>query len=91
MIACFINFRNTHLFLIGGGSNYRDKKRVDFYSINEDKWSTAPSLNSKRDNHASCALGSIIYVFGGCTDNYGTCNSFEIFDAYAYITGEFEE
>ena len=50
--------------ILSGGLENAGKK-VSIYDLELMKWQDAPPLNSGRSGHASCALGSRVYVFRG--------------------------
>lgn len=47
-----------------GGRDLAGRK-VSIYKWHEREWTSAPDLNHPRYLHASCSLGSSVYVFGG--------------------------
>ena len=36
-----------------------------YYSIKDDKWIEAPSLNKERVRNSTCTLGNFVYTYGG--------------------------
>ena len=52
---------DTYIFVIGG----MGYDTVEMFSICSNSWLSAPSLNTDRYDHSSCALGDIVYTFGG--------------------------
>ena len=53
-------------------------KTVHRYDFGKDKWQRLPSLLNPRSHHASCAIGSSLYVFCGSRGKSGnTTDSIE--------------
>ena len=66
--ASLVNYEDQFLFLSGGFipatfEQYTDN--VQKYDIAANKWSEAPKLNIKRQEHSGCCLKNFIYVFCG--------------------------
>ena len=65
-------FDGSRIVVVSGGSNlgsFTDSRivleSVEIYSIKNDFWSKAPSLNEKRWYHSTCSLGYQTYVLCG--------------------------
>ena len=81
-LACYAD---KFIFVIGGLTPENPLlDKVEFYTIETDTWSQAPSLNKARMGHSSCVAGSTICVFGGL--NVKQLNSIEIIDAEAVVS-----
>ena len=61
------NYRDSHIFALGGRDSPYIIPNVDMYSIETDKWIAAPPLPKARAFLASCTLGDFLYVIGGIT------------------------
>ena len=85
-----VNFKDEFV-LATGGHSLMPRSSVEAYSVTDDIWSEAPSLNRKRCSHSSCALDSRVYVFGGQALNKGkdwvNLNSIEWLDAARWFEG----
>ena len=60
---------------------------VEVYSVKNDTWTTAPSLNQARIEHSSCCLKDYVYVSCG-RNGYDPLNSIERVDMRAFISGD---
>ena len=55
-----------YVFLTGGQGRFGNHGRtVERYDLNREEWQVMPSLNIGRVGHASCTLGSHVFVFCG--------------------------
>ena len=65
--VCLLNFYDRFLFIFRGhhGSFCVNYKTVLRYSIAEDKYLVAPTLNRVKLSIAGCVLNDFIYVFSG--------------------------
>lgn len=62
------NFEDAFVFVSGGynSQNFRQVlTSVEYYSIREDLWTSAPDMINARFGHSTCALGNVLYTFGG--------------------------
>ena len=59
------NYRDSHIFAVGGTDSPYIISSVDMYSIETDKWIAAPPLPKARAFLASCTLDDFLYVIGG--------------------------
>ena len=57
--AGICNLKDKYVFASGPSVS------VERYDIASDSWQMMPSMNEKRNCHASCALGDQIYVICG--------------------------
>ena len=62
--ASMCNFKDELIFVSGG----LGLRSVERYDLKNDHWKKMPLMNEIRENHASCALGSAIYMFCGFND-----------------------
>ena len=65
---------NRFLILTGGE---RSEKRTESFDTLNNSSHEQPDLNIGRYNHASCSLGSSIYVFGGQTSLFEPTGTIE--------------
>ena len=85
-LACYAD---EFIFVIGGLIPERPPlDKVEFYTIETDTWSSAPSLNKARTGHSSCVAGSTICVFGGWNETL--LNRIEFIDAEAVVSRDDE-
>ena len=65
-MACVMD----HSIYITGGIDAFKKisASVYCYNVGDDDWTIEPMLTKPRCNHASCTIGSTLYVFHGLTN-----------------------
>ena len=65
---CKSNDKYANYVLVAtGGLSDKGAKTAEYYSFAADQWRELPDLLTKRYSHASCVMGSVVYVFGGVT------------------------
>ena len=64
------------MFLSGGTG----KKSVEKYSLEAYRWTKLPDMNEVRAMHASCIVGSSLFVFCGSSPDLQANETFERFD-----------
>lgn len=74
------NFDNQYVFAIGGFM----LTTVDAYQISSNTWFSAPEMNVRRFNHASCQLGDKIYAYSG-ESTLGYLESMECLDVKRFL------
>jgi N-acetylneuraminic acid mutarotase/glucose/arabinose dehydrogenase len=83
---------NGDIYVIGGlNSSGASLNTVEVYDPDTNTWSTAPSLQTRRDHPGSAVINNRLFVFGGRTRNANgsvenaNLNSMEIYDP---LTGQ---
>ena len=75
-----------YVFLTGGEGERDLGNTVERYDLRKEEWQIMPSLNIARSQHASCTLGSYVFVFCGTAaqisyeNKHKNINSIERFD-----------
>eukprot|EP00210_Caulerpa_lentillifera_P005495 g5255.t1 len=86
-VSCLHNIRScfaaesfqTGILVAGGQSHSIDLKSCQIYTPDQDRWTPAPNLNSRRSGLGICSAKQVLYVSGGSKDGQ-VMNSVEMLD-----------